>query len=1000
MKKRCYIWLLLLVFLHQTGLNAQPFSRYNTFSYSVNEGLLQTTMADMEVDKNNFCWLSFPNGIQKFDGNNFINVKVQPGLPDDKAVLFFRCHNGDLLISHSRGISKYDISANLFTQVYRQIPALQKPVIFIGEDAGIIYFYDETAAISGMNSSTFKIVTAIKTGFPEHGSNTENSPNFSDNIIDHKIALWINTSLCLWDLQKGKLVYQPVTIANSSRFFLQLQSGYEVLYTDYKTSNALQCWNFASGTNKTLFIEGKDDKVISRCAVYPWHDKILLCFDNRLFETDSTLKVLKSELVNFQNQPVARNMGIAQVKEDNFGNLYLQTVNGGIRKIIHNNYPVKYYGTLEKEENSVLSILPDKKNNRVLVGTNGKGLLVFDTLQRLIKHIRVLPDQSPYFAINSIIKDNKGNYILFAGGERKIWTLSPDLSRLTSASFSTTFPAGKSGIEYFGNTLFQNKDEAVTQSMSHLYRIKFNNNSTSEHIFSTEYIMSGLWYDDMVISHGNNELIFLDGQSFKELKKIPFANTGGVRCFARAQNGDILIGSNKGIFKTDVNGKIIYHWNKENGLPDECIYAMAIDNNGALWCSSNKGIFRINSNNNVLQLTKEDGLQENEFNTSVVAQAEDGELYFGGVNGVSSFYPSGISAYEEKLTLLFTKIRANNEEAVKDSAAWNVDRIILPYNKNALSFDFIAMGNNNPDQYIYQYRMDGVDKEWIQNSGVQTVRYSLPPGRYTFKVYASRSFNKDAKPMKEILILIRPPFWKTWWFMTAIIILLLSLLAYIINEKNKRKYDKKLQQIEQARSLEVERERISKDLHDSLGAYANAVLYNTELLEKEKAEVKREELISDLKFASKDIITSLRETVWALKKEKYTAEDCLVRVRNFIQPFARYYSHINFRVEGDAPAGMELHYTKALNLVRIIQESISNSIKHASPDNIILSSNFIANKWQLTIADDGKGFDYHAMKEQERGNGLDNIEHRAAESGFSLSIQAEEKKGTAITIII
>ena len=58
------------------------------------------------------------------------------------------------------------------------------------------------------------------------------------------------------------------------------------------------------------------------------------------------------------------------------------------------------------------------------------------------------------------------------------------------------------------------------------------------------------------------------------------------------------------------------------------------------------------------------------------------------------------------------------------------------------------------------------------------------------------------------------------------------------------------------------------------------------------------------------------------------------------------------------------------------------------------------NNWQLIIADDGKGFDYAAMKKQERGNGLDNIEHRAAESGFNLSIQAAEKKGTIITIII
>jgi signal transduction histidine kinase len=229
---------------------------------------------------------------------------------------------------------------------------------------------------------------------------------------------------------------------------------------------------------------------------------------------------------------------------------------------------------------------------------------------------------------------------------------------------------------------------------------------------------------------------------------------------------------------------------------------------------------------------------------------------------------------------------------------------------------------------------------------------------------------------------------------------LIGLLAYFINQRNKKKYAAKLQQLENERQLKEERERISKDLHDSLGAYANAVLYNTELLEKEKGEEKKKELIGDLKFASKDIITSLRETVWALKKEIYTAEDCLVRVKNFIQPLAKYYSHISFRIEGETPTDMDLHYTKALNLVRIMQEAVSNSIKHASSSSIIVTSVQTENKWKLTVADDGKGFNYASMKEDERGNGLNNMEQRAAASGFQIGIHSKENNGTEITIIV
>lgn len=341
----------------------------------------------------------------------------------------------------------------------------------------------------------------------------------------------------------------------------------------------------------------------------------------------------------------------------------------------------------------------------------------------------------------------------------------------------------------------------------------------------------------------------------------------------------------------------------------------------------------------------------------------------------------------------------NNEPAIKDAAAWNLQKLVLPYTKNALAFDFVAMGSYNPDQYLYQYRMEGVDKEWIQNNGMQTVRYSLPPGKYIFQIFAARTFNEKAAPLKELLIIINPPFWKKWWFIAVVVAIVVLALGLIIKAHNKRLFAKNLQQLENEKQLKEERERISKDLHDSLGAYANAVLYNTELLEKEKEVDRKNEILVHLKFASKDIITSLRETVWALKKESYTAEDSLVRIRNFIQPLARSYNHISFNLEGEAPPGIILHYTKALHLVRIVQEAVTNSIKHARPAHITVSSSFSNNRWTVKIADDGNGFITDKIPE-EKGNGVHNMKFRAAASGFELKIESHINNGTQIIITV
>lgn len=1001
MKVKSLIYGCIIILVTATGAGAQSITRYNTFSYNVNEGLLQSTIGDIEFDNNNFLWISFPNGIQKFDGNHFTTVTTQPGLPDDKHVSFFRDHAGDLFISHSRGISRYDINRNRFMQVYQQPQAFVKPALFIGEDENIVYTYDQEGYINGFELSSFKMVSTVKTGFPSFGTNHDNRPGFAEKLINHKVAFWMREVIHLWDLKNKRLVSSSVPLPDRSLFFLNLRTENEVLYYDYKFNNAIQRWNFTTGTSTVLYVKGENAKVGSRCVIYPWRDKIIIALNNKLCETDNTCQVLRSELVNFQNQPVAGNASIVQIKEDRFGNLYIQTVNGGIRKIIRNNYPVKYYGMEKSSECHSIGVYADKKNNRVFAGTAVNGLLVFDTLQRLIKHIRYLPgsDNKP-ISVTNIVKHPGGDYLLFVPGKEEVWKLAQDLSSMRSVPLSTSLPPLFSGIDYFSNVISQDEKEAIVQSQGKFYRINFRDNKVSEHELFKADVLSGIRYKQYIIVHTSENLVFTDVTTFREIKRIRFENTGGVRCLAKDNDYNIYIGSNKGIFKIDSTGKTLYHWKKENGLPDDCIYAMVVDDEGLLWCSTNKGILKINKDKSVLHLKKEDGLQENEFNTNAAFKAEDGEIFFAGVNGVSSFFPGNIRSFEENTNILFTKIRVNNEEMYRDTAVWNIRKIELAYNQNALSFDFIAIANNNPGQYVYQYKMDGVDKEWIQNNEMQTVRYHLQPGDYTFNVYASRLFNKEAKPMKEIRIVINPPFWKTWWFITGMILLAIAVMAYSFNRYNKNKYQKKLAVLENEHRIQLERERISRDLHDSVGAYANAVLYNTELLQKESNAEEKNALMNDLKFASKDIITSLRETVWALKKENYTAEECWLRMKNFIQALSRYYPDIQFRAEGEAPAGKILHHTKALHVVRIVQEAVTNAIKHAAAKNIILSGTAGDDKWEMTVTDDGKGFDYETIKETELGNGLMNMNKRANESGVEFAVSSTPGNGTKVTVLI
>lgn len=961
--------------------------------------MLQSTIADVVFDENNFCWLSYPNGIQQFDGEQFKIITPQPGLPATHYTRLFHCSNGDLLISHSYGISKYEPATNRFTLIYSQDSTQHSVPQFIGEDEGDIFFYDGKSRINTMACGSYKLLRSVHTGLTAPGSENQYLLRFS-NIVKHRVAFWLQNDLCFWDLRENRLLSRLPGQTERNVTLLYMPAENQVYFNNFSDRTNILSYNFTTRKMEKKFISGKDNSAkISRFNIYRWKEKYLVSINNHLYETDSTFLNLKAEIVNFQNLPVAANFSIANMAEDHYGNLFLQTVNGGIRKIIRNNYPIKYFGTLNRDINSVLGILPDKKNNRVLIGTNGSGLLIYDTQQHLVKHFSNHPEGLNFFGINAIIKNNNGDYLLFSVWEDKLWKLTSDLSAFTRVPVTETDTQGIN-IGYFGNTIYRNSRMAVAQSGNMVYFTDLYSNKITARYTPGIYILAHLWKDDQIIWHVNDSLYYTDQKNLQNITKIPFPGTAGVRCMTEDAGGHILMGTNNGIFITDHQGNILEHRNTSNGLPDDCIYALTTDAKGDIWASSNKGVFRIDSGGHLLQLTRENGLQENEFNTGIVATAEDGELFFGGVNGVSSFYPEAFGIRDEQINLLMTRIRVNNTDVVREEAPWNIRNLNLQYNLNALSFDFIAMGNNNPSQYIYQYRMKGVDHEWIQNTGLQTVRYSLAPGTYTFQVYASRSFNKDAEPMAEIRIHIEQPFWKSWWFISGLLLLVTGTAVYIISAKNRRKFDRKLQQLENEQKLKNERERISRDLHDNLGAYANAVIYNTELLEKDISETDRQELITGLRYASRDIITSLRETVWALKKEEYSAEECFLRIRNFIQPLARYYPDISFSIEGKSPVQRKLPYSNALNLVRIVQEAVSNSIKHSGATCITVESTVTDSEWKLVIRDNGSGFNVESARKEEQGNGLGNMADRARNSGFGYSLESSREGGTQITLLV
>lgn len=973
--------------------SAQPIKRLNIFSYNVNDGMLQSTIHDICTDENNFLWISFPNGVQKFDGRSFQNIPIQEGLPDDKFISFFHCANGELLLSHELGITRYNHNTNKLFLLTRYKRPMRTPATFLAEWMGWIYIYDISGKIQQINLSTGEVNNNLSVQLPTY----KEMGNYGAPIVSQKnpegtISFFISDTIFNFNLKTQSITRHPLSL-DKYPFYLNVISKERIIYSRISTRN-MEIYNLLSGRTEKIDIPVKDDALRSD-FLFADNNKLYLTYNERLFELNENFQI-KFEIVDFKNDPAGgRNSSISRIITDKLGNIYLTTVNDGIRKIMASNFPIKFYHNNSKERSHVLFILPEKDQNQIILGVAGKGLMVFDTLQRLIREINFIPGSVKKATVNTILKIGTNKYLLFVFGETRAFVATNNFSHIETVPIEGDPSIIATG--YFSNVLFQNEEMALVQSEKVYYKINFSPLKITCYKISNDYMMSGMYTHDQILIHANDSLLFISANNREVIKRVYFPNTGYVRCYLSANEREIYIGSNKGIFKVDTSGKVLLHLGKKDGLPDECIYAMSTDGAGNLWCSSNKGIFRINKKNEIFSLNKEDGLQENEFNTNVTATAFDGELFWGGVNGGSSFFPSEINPSTDLPKIFITNIVINNFPLTTDTAVWNLSKINLKYNQSALAFEFIGIGSSNPAQYVHQYMLEGVDKEWVINEGMRTIRYNLQPGKYKLKLYASRYFNKDAQPLKELIIIIGPPLWKTWWFISLVTLFLISALVIIINRYNKTKYREKLNALEQEQKLQKERERISRDLHDNIGAFANVVLYKADSLQDNPIKNDNKPIIEDLKFAARDILLSLRETIWAFKNETFSTDECMLRIRNFIQPLSRYYPQIKFQLTEDKQATHIIAHQNALNLVRIVQEVITNAIKHASPSLVSISSIESEQSWKIVITDNGKGFNYQEVK---RGNGLDNIEKRAGQSSISLQFKSEQHVGTSVEIIV
>ena len=250
-------------------------------------------------------------------------------------------------------------------------------------------------------------------------------------------------------------------------------------------------------------------------------------------------------------------------------------------------------------------------------------------------------------------------------------------------------------------------------------------------------------------------------------------------------NPDILwIGTlGGGIIKFSKQNGVRRVYATPQGLPNNTVYALLQDHNGLLWCSSNKGIFSFQPiTGQTNSFTEKDGLPGNEFNRFHFLQHPDGHLIFGGLKGYTIFDPLQITIDHYEPPVMLTGIQINNKPAdfgdpgsPLEQGLNSLKKLVLPYNRNFLSFTFSAPEYNIPDKLNYRYKLSGLDDEWVHAGTQNTATYTnLSPGTYTLMINAQNTARIWSRKIKILKIIILPPFWLSWWFLTLMALILAS----------------------------------------------------------------------------------------------------------------------------------------------------------------------------------------------------------------------------------
>jgi signal transduction histidine kinase/ligand-binding sensor domain-containing protein len=333
-------------------------------------------------------------------------------------------------------------------------------------------------------------------------------------------------------------------------------------------------------------------------------------------------------------------------------------------------------------------------------------------------------------------------------------------------------------------------------------------------------------------------------------------------------------------------------------------------------------------------------------------------------------------------SVLFSKVLVG-DKAIPDST-----NLSLPYDSNTISFYIGTPTFVEESRTRYSYLLEGSPKPaWSTPSIQSAINFvNLPPGKYTLRVSAQFPTGLYPAQSAAYSFVIRPPWWQTWWFRSAAILVLAAIVLLSIKSYTRRRLDKQRIALEKKQAIEKERTRIATDMHDDLGAGLSRIKFLSETIGiKKQQQLPIEEEITGIREYSHEMIDKMGEIVWALNEKNDSLSDLLSYTRSYA---AEYLMQAGIRCTVEAPGDFPCRFVSGefrRNIYLTIKEALHNVVKHAEAERVDIRME-VGRELAITIQDDGTGFDGGQIR--PFSNGLYNMQKRIRDIGGTLSIRS------------